>query len=126
VNQNLADVSLALGGYSDALEYAKQARQCRIQLGGKLKILESTKTEGYARIYNGDEGAGKALVQEYSDSIRQLFDDDHLPSGDPFFSGAIVNGEFIPLERYARAPEEPPPSTVAIRTHERTHARRGR
>ncbi len=100
VNQNLADVSLALGRFREASDYAHQARQCRMKLGLKFKVIESAKTEGYALFYSGNESAGKALLQEYSDSVRNLLDDDMLPVGDPFVSGAIVDGSFVPLEHF--------------------------
>jgi tetratricopeptide (TPR) repeat protein len=106
VNQNLADVSLALGRFDEALRYAHQARQCRTELGRARKALESMKTEGYALIYRGDESAGKEFLQTYSDSIRRDRDDVILPAGDPFISGAIVAGKFVPLEQFVRLPDK--------------------
>jgi tetratricopeptide (TPR) repeat protein len=108
VNQNLADVTLALGRFKEASDYARQARQCRTELGAGLewKVLESTKTQGYALIYSGEENAGKELLQAYSDAIRRMLDDDKLPLGDPFISGAIVDGRFVPLEQFVHLPDK--------------------
>ncbi len=112
VNQNLADVSLALGRYADAANYAHQARQCRTELGRTDKIIESTKTEGYALIYSGDRDAGLALLRDYSSSIRRRLDDDQLPPGDPFISGAIVDGRFVPLEDFVQIPDKNLPRKI--------------
>jgi hypothetical protein len=112
VNQNLADVSLALGKFSVAAGYARQARQCRIELDIKNKIIESTKTEGYALIYSGKQSEGMVLVKEYSAAIRQFLDDDVLPKGDPFISGAIVDGQFVPLEQFVQFPDKNRPVKI--------------
>lgn len=100
VNQNLADVSLALGKFSEASRYAHEARQCRSELEMEYKALESAKTEGYGLIYSGKEDDGRALLQKYSTEIRRILDDDILPPNDPFISGAIVDGTFVPLEKF--------------------------
>jgi hypothetical protein len=100
VNQNLADVSLALGRFSDASGYAHEARQCRTELGMEYKALESSKTEGYGLIYSGKQDDGSALLRKYSAEIRRILDDDILPPNDPFISGAIVDGTFVPLEKF--------------------------
>jgi len=104
VNQNLADVALALGQFKEALDYARQARKCRMELDLKTKVIESTKTEGYALIYNGDQEAGKALLQKYVTAARQMFDTQILPDN-PFFNGAIVAGHFVALQQHTELPE---------------------
>lgn len=106
VNQNLADVSLALGQFDKAADYAHQARQCRTELGLKYRAIELTKTEGYALIYRGKRSEGIKLLDEYSAAIRDLLDDDMLPAGDPFMSGAIVAGSFVPLEEFVQRPDK--------------------
>jgi hypothetical protein len=38
--------------------------------------------------------------------MRRLLDDETLPAGDPFYNGAIVNGEFVPLDRFVQVPDK--------------------
>ena len=102
-NQNLADASLAIGRFGEAFKYASEARQCRSQLGIAVKVLESTKTEGFALMYSGKQTDGKALLQTYSDGIRKLIDDETLPVGDQFISGAFVDHKFVSLEQFVHA-----------------------
>ena len=112
VNQNLADVSLALGQFDKAADYAHQARKCRTELGLKYRATESTKTEGYALIYGGKRSEGIKLLEEYSAAIRDLLDDDMLPAGDPFMSGAIVAGSFVPIEEFVQRPDKNRPIKI--------------
>ncbi|MBM3563698.1 MAG: hypothetical protein FJX48_11265 [Alphaproteobacteria bacterium] len=105
-DQNLADANLAVGNFEDAYKYAHEAVKCRVELGSKHKILESEKSEGFALIYLGDEAAGKALLQKYNDSIRGIRDDDILPEGDKFISGAIIAGKFVPVSQFINSQDK--------------------
>ena len=99
VNQNLADVCLALGRFEEALERARYARQCRIQLGDIRKSTESARTEGYALLYAGQEQAGRTLLERYASTMRALLD-----TKSERLAGAIVSHQYVLLEQFVTVP----------------------